>query len=218
MKRKNSYIGAVSLGIAIILIHAFLFTQASSLYPTNPGEYQIRVGIYAVLLALVFAFGITRTEKSLVSTGFFSKEGIVKFFLAAVISLVVLLGFGLTLQGTGLRAVADGLSSIGIGILLLHAFIVAYDEELIFRGFLPDRLTERGLSARKANIFQAVVFALFHWGITGGSFVLMIPYVILGLVFFEIKVRFSPRTQSANAGAHFAWNTFILGFVQRFSI
>src|SRR3990167_4073077 len=145
MAKKTNLIKAVTLGLALVLIHAFLFTQASALFPENPQTYQVRIGIYAVFLLLVFGFDVrTRTETQLFRTGFFSKQGILRFLMFAAISLVGLAAFGLLISGKGLLAVIASIGAIGIGTLLLHAFIVAYDEELIFRGFIVDNLRKRG--------------------------------------------------------------------------
>jgi membrane protease YdiL (CAAX protease family) len=95
-------------------------------------------------------------------------------------------------------------------LLLAGAWLflgVALGEELLFRGYLFQRL-ERGLGAWPAQALLALLFALLHWGnpgMTGATRVwasgnIAIAGVLLGLCYLRT------RSLALPVGVHLGWN------------
>lgn len=217
MTKGNSLIKAISVGFALIVVHAFLYFNIGAFSPDQAELFRAQIAIYIIVLAFVFAFdsrSARRTESPLFTASFFSAQGIVKFLIAVVATLVFLIPLGFVVKGSALPSIFEVVSNLGWGLILVQAFIVAFDEELIFRGFITNELTSNRAGKTAVAITQAVLFAFFHLYASGGNWIVMSLYIPLGLIFLEVKNRFSPKTQMANIGVHFAWNIFVLGFVQ----
>lgn len=204
----------LSLGFILVLFWGWLWLRSDLLFPVNTNEWKFGyILTYMVFVALIFSFDTIRgakTEKALFRVSFFKRFPV--FLISATISLVILWVFGFFIKGGALNSVSQAISSIGIGVILLHAFMVAIFEELVFRGWVVDRLQEQRVRKNVIFILQAIIFAIFH-AFMGKSFITLLLYIPLGMLFMIIKNKFSPRTNMANSGVHFAWNVFILGFL-----
>ena len=203
----------VSLGLVMVLFWGWIFLRADQLFPVNTAQWKSVVLTYSVFAALIFSFDALssrKTERPLFEVSFI--KAFPKFLIAAAITLGILFLFGQTVSGDALPTIAEGLASVGLGVLLLHAFFVATLEEKVFRGFVSNELRASGISKPIVWIMQAFIFAFFHYMLNGELLTLWI-YIPLGLIFMYIKQTWTPRTDMANSGAHFAWNVFILGFL-----
>jgi hypothetical protein len=215
--KERSLIKGITVGLALLIAHAFLFINAKLFFPDAELDYQTRIITYMVFMAFVFAFdspASRRTESPLFQASFFSKEGILKFFIFAGVTLAILTPLGIIVKGQALPAIAQALSGVSIGVLLFTALVVAFDEELIFRSRFVNELRQRRVTGWVIALFQAVVFASFHWYASGGEILVMLVYVPLGMIFLAVRDKYSPQTNMANIGVHFAWNIFILGVIQ----
>lgn len=213
----NKIIGTISklsLGFVLILIWGFMWIRADILFPVNTESWKLGyILTYLVFVAFIFSFDTIRgakTEKALFKISFL--KGFGKFLLAGIISLVVLFAFGLLIKGEALNSVSQAISNVSIGVILLHAFMISMFEELVFRGWIVERLKEGGINKRLVMILSSVIFAGFH-GFMGKSYITMLTYIPLGILLFYVKEKYSPRTNMANSGMHFAFNLFILGFL-----
>lgn len=204
----------ISLAVVLMVIWGFMWVRSDILFPVNTQLWRLNyILTYIVLVAFIFSWDTlkgSKTEKALFRASFLKKFP--KFLLFAFITLVILFIAGQFLPSGSLRLVSEGLSGIGLGVILLHAFMVSIGEELIFRGWIPERLKEAGIKATAGILISTIIFALFHAGM-GKSFITLLTYIPLGLMFHAVKRRWSPLTNMANAGAHFGWNVFILGFL-----
>jgi membrane protease YdiL (CAAX protease family) len=208
MGRIRNLIEPLSLGVVLILGMLWV-------YVNNP-LWRPQVIVMMVFTALLFAFGTVRTEKALFRISFI--KAIPKLLISSAITLIILISFGLIIKGEGISTIASALISVPTATILIHAFIIAFPEEIGFRGWLSDQLRSRGMRKFNVMIFTSFVFALFHFFMAGGVWLLLLPYFALGIIFFKIKERYSPETNMANTGAHFGWNLYILAFVQRIGI
>jgi len=198
-----------SLGIVLVLAMIWVITQAKVLFPTNYLAWQVRMLILGFATTLVFALSSTKTEKDLWRFSFLKRIHV--FVISALITSAILTVFARTISGKSLEAIAEALGGISTGVLLFIGLITAISEELIFRGFLVDKVSKWGYSNLMVAFITSVIFALFHYATAGGKFILLLAYIPLGMLFYTIKVKFSPRTNLANMGVHFAYNLFILG-------
>lgn len=209
-KKSTSIIGALSVGLVFVLAHIWMLTQVDILFPKDTEQWRAILLTYTVITAFVFSFGTFRGAQPLFKVKFF-KRGYV-FLLGAGITFLLLYLIGLGLNGGQLPTIWGALAGVPAGVLLLHALIVSVDEELIFRGFLIGELRKTKLDKLTVYITQAVIFAMFHFAMAGGEWLLLLIYIPLGLLFAFVKDKWSPKTNMANMGVHFGWNAFILGF------
>lgn len=214
--KTRNRIGTISLGLVIIFIQIFLLTQADFLFPNNTDQMRTILIVYMSITGLVFSVNTLTNravERPLFRVSFF-KELITKFLPALIITGAILFGLAYITNPESLPTISGAIAIIGIGAILLHVFVVSIDEELIFRAFLVDEL--RANKFKKTFILwtQAIIFAFFHVALAGGNFLLLIPYVPLGVILLLVRDKFSPQTNMANAGVHAGWNLFILGFLR----
>lgn len=75
-------------------------------------------------------------------------------------------------------------------VLLLLVFVAPVAEELIFRGMVLHK-TNRILPFLGANIFQAVLFGIYHGNIIQGIYATLLGF-LLGLVYRKFKTIYAP--------------------------
>jgi len=208
MVRKTGVVktlSTISLGVVLILFEIWMWTQVP--------EWQPQITIYILMTAFMFSFGVSKTERAIMNTSFL--KAIPKMFIFFVATFLILFGFGKIIGGNALPTIAVGLASVPISLILIHGFIVSVDEELGFRGWLVDNLKRRGMNEKYVIIISSGIFALFHFFMAGGVWILLLPYFILGYIFYKVKMKYSPRTNTANMGVHFGWNVYILAFIEK---
>ena len=191
----------IPVGLVIIAFQIWLYI--------NVPAWQDKITIYILLTALLFSIGAWRIERGLL-TGSFIKE-IPKFLLFAGITFGILFLSALLVSGKALPNIAVALTGIPIYLIFAQAFVVSTDETYIFQGILPEALSRRKISKRMVWFLCAFTFALFHIGMSGWNWFLILPYIPLGYLFLYMR-KYSPETLTAIMGVHFAWNIFILGF------
>ena len=204
----------ISLGLVLILVWGWMWIRADVLFPVLTDEWRLGyILTYLLFVAFVFSFDTatkSKTESELFKVSFLKEFP--KFLIAGGISFGILYAFGFLIKGGAMNSIGQAITMIGIGIIIVQAFMTSIFEELIFRGWIVEQLKSRRVRRGMVIVIQAVIFALFH-AFMGKSFFTMLLYIPLGIGFFIIKEKYSPRTNMANAGCHFAWNLFILGFM-----
>ena len=211
-------VGAISFGLIFILAYGFLFIKAGSLFPNNIEGFRLYLQISAIFFT--FLVGTASVVSSKETTPLFQisfLSGFGKFILSALISFVSFYLLFFMVKGSAIPTITTALAGISIPILLLYAFVVSFPEELIFRGRIADELAYK---LKRFNprwrtfviyLLPTLAFAVYHWSL-GRSLFTLIIYIPLGILFTYLKRRFSPTTNFANAGAHFAWDIFIFAF------
>lgn len=211
--RILNQLSKISLGVVLILFWVWMWIKVPQLFPTNTEAFRNIILTYIIFATLVFSFDAIssrRTERPLFQIGFL--KAFPKFLIFAGIGLGVLFLFGLAIKGDALPTIFDAVRNVGIGVILLHAFFVATLEEKVFRSWLVNELRARRIREGFAWTISVLVFAFFHYMLNGEWLTLAI-YIPLGFIFLVVRERYSPRTDMANSGLHFAWNMFILGFL-----
>ena len=206
-------LSSISFGLVLVLFWGWMYLRADQLFPTNAGEWRALIQVYIYFAVLVFGIDTLSskdTERELFKVSFI--KAFPKFLLFAGITLVVLFFFGLTIQGNALPEIRQALAKVGAGVILFHAFFVATLEEKVFRGWLWNELRAGGMNKLSAIIFVALIFAFFHY-MLNGNWTSLIIYIPLSMIFTYVKLNYSPKTDMANAGCHFGWNLFVLGFL-----
>lgn len=212
IKRSLQAVSKLTLGLVFVLIWGVMFIRTDALFPNgNIAAWKEYITTYIIFTTLIFGISAAqKTEKSLFKLSFLKEFP--KFIIGALISGVILYIVGFVLKGSALPTIKTALFGIGAGTLLLYVFAGCTMEELGFRGKIVEWLYKAKMKKPLVYLFQALIFAAFHWGLSRSIWTTLI-YIPLGLLFMAIKDRYSPQTNMANAGVHFAWNVFILGFM-----
>ena len=136
-------------------------------------------------------------------------KAIPKMLIALAITYGILFVLGTFVLGNQVHLIGN-LAAVGIGLIFFHVFIVSINEELIFRGAVPEALKKAGASITAILITTSIVFALFHYATAGGEILLLPLYFALGIIFYKVKQKYSDKTNMANAGVHAGWNLGII--------
>lgn len=217
MARKSQGIigilSRLSLGLILVLIWAWMFLRADILFPYNTEAMKDMIQFYIIFSAFIFSWDTLVSRK--VETPIFQVsfvKAFPKFLIASGITMAILLVFGLIYQGNALPTIKEALSKVGLGVLLLHGFFVAVLEEKVFRNWVVRQLEASKIPMASVWIIQALIFAFFHYTMNR-SLLSIVIYIPLGILLMYVRTKWSPKTDMANAGVHFAWNAFILGFL-----
>lgn len=175
------------IGIAVAFIQLFLYINASAVYGDFAPQAQQTLTVYMLMLALVF--GVTGMRPDIVQGGF---ERTYNFFLMFIATSMLLITIP-WITGVGLQ------NQSNMGVIILQVFAVAYTEEVVFRGILPNYV---------GDIWSSGAFSIFHWAVYGGSIGLLMFAFILGL-FFSVITHFFGLMGAI--GAHSAYNLKALG-------
>lgn len=202
MAVKKSWIWNISLGFVILLAQIWVYTQIP--------EWRPQITIYILMTAFIFSFGTWRLERSLFNAKFL--KAIPKLFISAVITFSILYIASLFIGGKAIPSITLALASVPVYLIVVQALIVATDESFVFQGWAVDELRRYKLKKQTVYLVAGIMFALFHVAMAGGVWLLLLPYVALGILFLFVRDRFSPETLTAVIGVHFGYNLFILAF------
>jgi membrane protease YdiL (CAAX protease family) len=226
---QSSLLYGVVLGL--IFLYAYTATP-SQIFPSNEA-WNLILGIYigtftlALLTCLILAPKVVRG----LATAKYWESFFKKFLPKAVFWSIVLIFFQVITtaifktQGAGILNPLQYINTVPLSVLLIHLFVVSQVEEFIFGGLIYSVAENKG-TRFTAEIITIVLFSLWHLAKTQGNIIIMLTYIPLRLWWnYErnhgtpylnkiIPSLFgpSPRTQQANAGAHFAWNLFVVLF------
>ena len=233
-KTQSIFRGLLSASFLLVLVFGllFMYTNASSIYGPLADLGQQKFLLYLLLLLGSSVVGFVLAPEVMRGLGRapYWRSFAFRFLPSAILSFVILLLFsGVFLSSNTINPIKI-LGNVPILTLLFQALVVAQIEEISFRGILFNSLRHnKRTSTRNAYIISAIAFAVFHLAVSN-SYLVMLTYIPLSLIwtylsqegypFFnripKIKQFFeaSPQTQQSNAGSHFAWNAFILGFIR----
>lgn len=184
----------ISIGLIVVIIQMLLYVNAGAIFP-KPYVEQAK-SIILLYMIMTFAFTmITRFIPPDVQRPFIPELAnfFITFFIFAGILYALPIG-----RESAIFQIQDAIK-IALPFMVLFAFVVAYTEELIFRGVLPKFLTDIG-----ANI----LFAIFHFYAYGGNIYAMGVAFIFGMIFALVRNYFGLMGAT---GMHTAWNLRILG-------
>ena len=204
-----------AVGIALIIFFiqffgAFLVAE-TGLVTEDPGDGVVSFAlVYLLLGAFVFAFTLFMRRmvdrKSFQSLGFswkgYSNEAGLGFF-----SAVALIGVGtLILIATGyLSFITVTFEPLPLLLEMFVMIIVAFTEELLFRGYLLNNLMQ-SMNKWTALVVSAILFSLFH-GANPDITILAFANILLGGLLMGINYIFTKNLWFA-IFFHFAWNFF----------
>jgi len=212
--KSKSAIAVFSVGLVLILTQIWMLTQSYRVYEVPNQEKWISIVIvYLVMTAYVFAFDTAAaktTESQLFKISFI--KALPKAIIAFIITGIILYGVGFIVRGD-MPDIKAALLGLPFWVIVLHLLIVATNETYVFQTRIPRELRRKGAGKTLTYISQAVIFALFHFFMAGTVWQVLALYIPLGLLFYYVAEKWSPRTRMTTIGVHAAWNLFVLGFI-----
>jgi membrane protease YdiL (CAAX protease family) len=128
----------------------------------------------------------------------------VSFLMITLINLILVLGGYTSFEGFGWNNTGVGGWLGSIFFLFASFILIAFNEELVFRGYQFVNI-EEGLNTRWAVILTSLLFTLAHLeNPSGGSFLPIVGILLAGLFFAYAYLR--TRTLWLVIGLHFGWN------------
>lgn len=235
-KSRGKSLTRLSFLLILVVGLIFLYAQSfnpSAVFPQNTEYWNKILTGYLVIFALVLIVTsiIAKDVIKALATANYWEAFFMRFIPSAIVTSIILILIKAVLKGVGSVNIFQAISYMPWTVLLVHLFVVSQIEEILFGGLIFT-VIEKKSNSKIANIITMIAFGIWHFAKTGGSWVLMLMYMplrlwwnynrshgtpLLNKVFPKIFGP-SPLTQQSNAGAHFGWNAFVIGFVEPFRI
>jgi hypothetical protein len=191
----------ISIGLVYILFLSWLIFHTLDFVPLEQYDYWFKVFIsYGILNALIIGSADIRNKLFSVRLIDFAPRFLM-FFSVSIILFYFMLQF---IDPTG-SSIFTLLTDIPVWLAIIHAFVFATTESVIWQGFLDYKV---GVPA------SAFIAGLFHWGIWEGSAFVVIPAATLLFLFFSfVNWYFRKNTNDVvpAVAVHTAWNLVKLG-------
>ena len=179
MNRAKSIVQVTSaLLIMMGIIHATMTIK--SVAPNVPAEIlQNGANVLMVLGTLAF---IAMNKKTLRDVGLFRVHLVRQLIVGGVIGGILLVVCG---AFTGWRFFANGCSLY----IVLSQLLVAFAEELFFRGYLLEMMKDVARTSERAVIISAFLFGLWHYPISHNIGLVIITF-FLGAIYGTLRTLF----------------------------
>jgi membrane protease YdiL (CAAX protease family) len=196
---------ALSLGIVVLLIWLFLYTQADLIYGPYAAEQKEAMVLYFLLFlipAAMYMKGLPGKDEGL--------KSLLPFVMTMIVTIVIAIPLRWLVMMASLEYV-----TLFIGFGLLYAFVKAYIEEVVFRYYLPQVV---GLG----DIISSVLFGLFHLSVaylTGiaAPMTAILGLMVMGYIWSMVRRMFQSQGigagLAASTGSHFGYNLIALGLI-----
>lgn len=179
MNRAKSIVQVTSaLLIMMGIIHATMTIK--SVAPNVPAEI-LQNGAYVLMVLGTLAF-IALSKKSLRDVGLFRVHFVRQLIVGGVIGGILLVVCG---AFTGWRFFANGCSLY----IVLSQLLVAFAEELFFRGYLLEMMKDVARTSERAVIISAFLFGLWHYPISHNIGLVIITF-FLGAIYGTLRTLF----------------------------
>lgn len=164
----------------------------------------------SILIGTLFSFWYTKQKIEKTSFGNLFKINFRGFFCGGAVGIILMLVYALIMI-TGNLISFSYLSINNIPELILVFIMVAISEEVIFRGYLLNKLQER-VSVKMAVVISSLIFSLAHLGNPHFGTIGFINILLSGILMATLYLR--SLNLWAPIGLHFTWNLTqaILGF------
>lgn len=179
MNRAKSIVQVTSaLLIMMGIIHA---TMAIKNVAPNFSTEILQNGAYVLMVLGTLAF-IAMSKKSLRDVGLFRVHFVRQLIVGGVIGGILLVVCG---AFTGWRFFANGCSLY----IVLSQLLVAFAEELFFRGYLLEMMKDVARTSERAVIVSALLFGLWHYPISHNIGLVIITF-FLGAIYGTLRTLF----------------------------
>lgn len=179
MKRVKSIVQVTSaLLIMTGIIHTTMVIK--NVAPNFPAEI-LQSGAYVLMVLGTLAF-IALSKKSLRDVGLLRVHFVRQLIVGGVIGGILLVVCG---AFTGWRFFANGCSLY----IVLSQLLVAFAEELFFRGYLLEMMKDVARTSERAVIVSALLFGLWHYPISHNIGLVIITF-FLGAIYGTLRTLF----------------------------
>lgn len=179
MKRVKSIVQVTSaLLIMTGIIHTTMVIK--NVAPNFPAEI-LQSGAYVLMVLGTLAF-IALSKKSLRDVGLLRVHFVRQLIVGGVIGGILLVACG---AFTGWRFFANGCSLY----IVLSQLLVAFAEELFFRGYLLEMMKDVARTSERAVIISAFLFGLWHYPISHNIGLVIITF-FLGAIYGTLRTLF----------------------------
>lgn len=179
MKRVKSIVQVTSaLLIMTGIIHTTMVIK--NVAPNFPAEI-LQSGAYVLMVLGTLAF-IALSKKSLRDVGLLRVHFVRQLIVGGVIGGIFLVACG---AFTGWRFFANGCSLY----IVLSQLLVAFAEELFFRGYLLEMMKDVARTSERAVIISAFLFGLWHYPISHNIGLVIITF-FLGAIYGTLRTLF----------------------------
>ena len=179
MKRVKSIVQVTSaLLIMTGIIHTTMVIK--NVAPNFPAEI-LQSGAYVLMVLGTLAF-IAMSKKSLRDVGLFRVHFVRQLIVGGVIGGIFLVACG---AFTGWRFFTNGCSLY----VVLSQLLVAFAEELFFRGYLLEMMKDVARTSERAVIISAFLFGLWHYPISHNIGLVIITF-FLGAIYGTLRTLF----------------------------
>lgn len=180
MNRVKSIVQVTSaLLIMMGIIHATMTIK--NVAPNFPAEI-LQSGAYVLMVLGTLAF-IALSKKSLRDVGLLRVHFVRQLIVGGVIGGILLVVCG---AFTGWRFFANGCSLY----VVLSQLLVAFAEELFFRGYLLEMMKDVARTSERAVIISAFLFGLWHYPISHNIGLVIITF-FLGAIYGTLRTLFA---------------------------
>ena len=180
MKRVKSIVQVTSaLLIMTGIIHT---TMVIKNVAPNFSTEILQNGAYVLMVLGTLAF-IAMSKKSLRDVGLFRVHLVRQLIVGGVIGGILLVVCG---AFTGWRFFANGCSLY----IVLSQLLVAFAEELFFRGYLLEMMKDVARTSERAVIVSALLFGLWHYPISHNIGLVIITF-FLGAIYGTLRTLFA---------------------------
>lgn len=179
MKRVKSIVQVTSaLLIMTGIIHTTMVIK--NVAPNFPAEI-LQSGAYVLMVLGTLAF-IALSKKSLRDVGLLRVHFVRQLIVGGVIGGIFLVACG---AFTGWRFFTNGCSLH----VVLSQLLVAFAEELFFRGYLLEMMKDVARTSERAVIISAFLFGLWHYPISHNIGLVIITF-FLGVIYGTLRTLF----------------------------
>lgn len=179
MKRVKSIVQVTSaLLIMTGIIHTTMVIK--NVAPNFPAEI-LQSGAYVLMVLGTLAF-IALSKKSLRDVGLLRVHFVRQLIVGGMIGGIFLVACG---AFTGWRFFANGCSLY----IVLSQLLVAFAEELFFRGYLLEMMKDVARTSERAVIISAFLFGLWHYPISHNIGLVIITF-FLGVIYGTLRTLF----------------------------
>lgn len=179
MKRVKSIVQVTSaLLIMTGIIHMTMVIK--NVAPNFPAEI-LQSGAYVLMVLGTLAF-IALSKKSLRDVGLLRVHFVRQLIVGGVIGGILLVVCG---AFTGWRFFTNGCSLY----IFLSQLLVAFAEELFFRGYLLEMMKDVARTSERAVIVSALLFGLWHYPISHNIGLVIITF-FLGAIYGTLRTLF----------------------------
>lgn len=204
----------ISFLLLVIFVEVFLWVNGGAIFPDWDATYGSVIQWYLIMtLAFAFFYGFTPLKKDI-------GQPLSQAVVGALLGAVIMVGFMAVMVAFKFFTPPDLDAGLVFQTILIQVFVVAFSEEVMFRGVVLHLLPHKGKLALFGIVGSALLFSIWHLyayqiqifnfdAVVANFGALLIPF-ILGVVFAVVALK-KGLGVPATVAMHSIYNLVILG-------